>query len=148
MAEKKYHHQDTDSLYALRTADEKSWEEFGELAQEVFKDYMKYTDGTSGIEAKSFQDSGRGCVRCGDQLVYYEEGENGNVLLDCISCHMKQWSADIMPYSQDELKEMDKQAKAMGLDKARNIPDELFRTIPDDVMNEYLTMRIKSKQGY
>lgn len=148
MADKKYHHEDSDSLYALRMEDEKDWAEFGEEAREVFKDFMRYTDGTSGVEAKSFQDSGRGCVQCGDVLVYYEEGENGNVLLDCISCHTKQWNADIMAYSKEELREMDKLAKESGMEKARNIPDELFRQIPDSVINEYMEMRVKSKQGY
>lgn len=146
MTEKKYHHQDSDSLYAKRIADEKAWSEFGEQAQETFKEIVAHTDGT-GDPATSFETTGRGCVRCGDTLVYFEEGENGNVLLECVSCKYKQWSADIMPYSKEELREMDKLAKESGMEKARNIPDELFRTIPTSLVNEYMAMRIRSQQG-
>ncbi len=66
--EKKYEFMDTDNLYGQRKDDEKNWEEFGELAQETFKNWIKYNDGTSGVKAKTWQDSGRGCVRCGGSL--------------------------------------------------------------------------------
>lgn len=146
MADKKYHHQDTDSLYAKRIEDERGWEEFGELAQEIYKDFWKYNDGKSGEEAKTPQDAGRACVRCGGQLMVFEEAENGNILLECISCHYKQWNADIMPYSKEELREMDRLAKEAGAEKAQNIPDMLYRKIPDDLVREYTDMR--KRRGY
>lgn len=145
MVEKKYHHQDTDTLYAKRKEDEKNWEEFGTQAQEVYKDFWRYNDGQSGEKAKSTQDAGRACVRCGGQLMVFEEGENGNILLECRSCQYKQWNADIMPYSKEELKEMDKFAKEAGAEKAQDIPDMLYRTIPDDLVREYMEMRARQR---
>lgn len=148
MADIKYNHQDTDSLYASRKEDEKNWSEFGELAQETFKNWTKYNDGTSGVEAKTWQDAGRGCVRCSGSLMVFEETTNGNVLLECRSCGYQQWNGDIGAYSKEELKQMDKEAKAAGAEKARYYPDELYRTIPDSLILQYMEMREKSQQGY
>lgn len=148
MADKKYHYQDSDSLYAQRQEDEKNWGEFGELAQETFKNWTKYNDGTSGVEAKSWQDAGRGCVRCSGSLMVFEEADNGNVLLECKSCGYHQWNGDIEPYSKEELKQMDKEAKEAGAAGARHLPDELYRTIPDSLILQYVEMREKSRQGY
>ncbi|MGM2632439.1 hypothetical protein [Bacillus cereus group sp. Bce040] len=146
--EKKYEFMDTDNIYGQRKDDEKNWEEFGELAQETFKNWTKYNDGTSGVKAKTWQDSGRGCVRCGGSLMVFEEAENGNVLLECKSCGYHQWNADIAPYSQKELKQMDKEAKQAGATGARHLPDELYRTIPDSLILQYVEMREKRAQGY
>ncbi|MEX3713419.1 hypothetical protein ABFV99_13525 [Cytobacillus horneckiae] len=147
MEKLKFNHQDTDSLYALRKEDEQNWAEFGELAQEVFKNWTKYNDGTSGVPAKTWQDAGRACIQCGGSLMVFEEGENGNVLLECRSCHFKQWNGDIMPDSQEKLKEMDKLAKDAGALGARHLPDEIYKKIPDSLVLECLAMRERRRQG-
>lgn len=147
MVEKKSMYLESDTLFAQRTEDEKNWSEFGELAQEAFKDFTKNTDGTSGVEAKSFQDAGRNCVQCSDILTVFEEFENGNILLQCVNGH-KQWNGDIMAYSKEELKEMNKLAKAEGASAARYYADELYRDIPDSLIIRYTEMREKSRQGY
>ncbi|MES9681710.1 hypothetical protein ABWK22_02095 [Gottfriedia acidiceleris] len=148
MADKKYYFEETENIPALIAEDEKNWSEFGELAQETFKNWTKYNDGTSGIKAKTFQDAGRACIRCSGSLMVFEETTNGNILLECRSCGMKQWNGDIEPDSKEKLKQMDKEAKAAGAAGARHLPDEIYRTIPDSLVLQYVEMREKSRQGY
>ncbi|UOE58238.1 hypothetical protein IRB79_27245 (plasmid) [Cytobacillus oceanisediminis] len=145
--EKKPSHQDQDTLYSQRKEDEKQWGEFGELAQDVFKDWIKHWDGTSGQPAKDWKDGGRACFRCAGSLMIFEESDNGNLLLQCKSCGQHQWLTDVSPYSAEDLKELEKEAREVGA-KARHLPDELYRTIPDSLVLQYTEMRKKRRQGY
>lgn len=145
--DKKYNFEDTDNIQGLVKEDETHWSEFGELAQETFKNWTKYTDGTSGEEAKSWQDAGRGCIRCGGSLMVFEESENGYIMLECRSCGMHQWHTDIEPDSKEKLKQLDKEAKEAGAAGARHLPDEMYRTIPDHLVIRYTEMRKRRLQG-
>lgn len=145
--DKKYQFEDTDNIQGLVKEEETHWSEFGELAQETFKNWTKYNDGTSGEVAKSWHDSGRGCIRCGGSLMVFEESDNGYIMLECRDCGMHQWHTDIEPDSKEKLKQMDKEAKAAGAAGARHLPDEMYRTIPDLLVIQYTEMRNRSLQG-
>lgn len=144
---KKMPWQDDDSLYALRKEDERQWSLFGELAQEVYKDWLKWNDGKSGEPAKSWQDSGRGCPKCAGALMVFQEQENGDLMLQCRNCHTKHWLSDIAPYSVEEMALINEEYDAVGL-PMRHFPDELFRTIPDSLVLEYTQLlRKRREQG-
>ncbi|MCY9308830.1 MULTISPECIES: hypothetical protein [Bacillus subtilis group] len=148
MANKQYIFNDSENFYNQRKTDEELWTEIGDLAQEQYKDLEKKQDGTSGKKAISWQDSGRGCVRCGGSLMVFEETDNGYVLLECRSCGYHQYDTDLKPYTDEEVKQFKKEAKVDGSKtEIRNIPDELFRTIPDILVLQYMEMREKSNQG-
>lgn len=148
MADKKYNFEDTESSYYQRKTDEDLWSEISELAQEQYEKLYHLQDGTSGKQAKSFQDGGRGCVRCGGSLMIFEETENGYLLLECRSCGKKQFHSDIEPNSAELTKMLEEEAKVDGYKgEIRNIPDELYRTIPDSLILEYTQMRERSRQG-
>ena len=133
-------HLEDDTLYALRTQNETDWAEYGELAEETYNNWLKYNDGTSGIEAKSWQDSGRGCIRCSGSLKIIEETEEGYLLLQCNYCAMKQWESDTAPDSLEKQKQFTSEAAAYGA-KYRHLPDEIFRKIPDSLVLSCLRMR-------
>ena len=135
--------QDDDNLLALQRQDEEQWAQFGELAEETYKKFWEYNDGKSGKQAKSTKEGGRDCVRCAGRLKVFEHTDEGYLLLQCKSCGFQQWETDIMPYSADDLKELEKEAKKLGV-SARHIPDELYRTIPDNLVLEYTQMRKQS----
>lgn len=108
MVKKKLWHEDEDTLQAL-------------IDQDI-EDYEKYKlDEFSGIFHKSNNEittnpleQGRNCPRCAGRLRLKEITEkNENVYLFCNSCGLEVFAEDI-DY-QDE------------------IPDKLYRTIPDDV---------------
>lgn len=143
---KKPLYQDDDSLYALRKEDERQWAEFGELAQEVFKDWIKYNDGQSGKEAKSWQDSGRACYKCGNALMIFEMNDAGDLLLQCKKCGTKQWLNDVAPYSQEEIDATTAEAKEVGAE-FQHFPDELYRSIPDSLVNEHMEILRKRRLG-
>ncbi|MFE4029293.1 hypothetical protein ACFX4N_24385 [Priestia sp. YIM B13551] len=147
MADIKYPYQDSEGSYAQRQEDEKNWGEFGELAQETFKNWLKYTEGTSGREAENWQDGGRGCIRCAGSLMIFEESENGYIMLECRDCGMHQWHTDIEPDSKEKLAQWDKEAKAAGAAGARHLSDEIYRKIPDSLVLQYSQMREKKLQG-
>lgn len=137
----KYIFEDTENIYSQQKQDEKTWSDIQDQAQDVFKNWIKYTDGTSGVKAKSWQDSGRGCPRCGGVLTYVEVTDSGAILLECHSCHRQIFNTDIEPYTQKELKQMKKEAKEAGATAVHNTPDELYRLIPDALILEYVNMR-------
>lgn len=139
---KQYDFNDSENFYNQRLKDEKLWTQIGDLAQEQYTGLEKKQDGTSGKKATSWQDSGRGCVRCGGSLMVYEETDNGYLVLECRSCHYHQFDTDIKPYTDEEMKQFKTEAKMDGAKtEARNIPDELFRKIPDSLVIQYMEMR-------
>lgn len=144
--DKKLSYLEDDSLYAKRKNDEQNWSEFGELATEQYKNWAKYQDGQSGIVAKSSDDYvTRSCVKCNGPLKVYEETDNGYVMLQCRKCGFHQWHTDIAPYSKEEKKILEEAAK-ISKTTINNIPDKLYRDIPDSLILEYTEMRKQSQR--
>lgn len=146
----KYHHQEDDSLYALRVKNETDWLEFGELAQKEFENsWMTYMDGTNGKKAKSPKELiQRGCVYCSGFLHIIEETENGHILLECNSCHRWQWQGDTCPDEPEMIEKWKSEAKTDGVNNftPRHLPNELYQSIPDDLILTYMRMRERRQQ--
>lgn len=142
----KYWYQDEESLYQYIKSNEDEWSTWGEKAQEVFDpdNWLKYQDGQSGKAATSWQDSGRRCVYCGDLYRVFEQSEYGDLLLYCDNCGKKVWNMDVTPYSQAELKEMKKYSDGIAI---RDIPDMLYRDIPDDFFMDHMQRLERMRSG-
>lgn len=122
MVDKKMWHEEDDTLQSQIDSDHEDYIEF-EL--DKFKGiYHK----DNGIPAKNHLDLGRNCPRCAGRLELKEITEkNENVLLYCKHCGLQVFAEDI--------------------DFRGDVPDQLYRTIPQSVINYWENFRINRNKN-
>jgi len=130
---------DDESMYNYIKQNEEEWEMWGEEAQRVFEasNWIKYQDGKSGKKATSWEDSGRRCYGCGDLYRVIEVNELGDIYLGCNTCSVRVWNSDISPYTNEEMKELEKHS---GGHPIKHLPDMLHRQISDDYISYHMRL--------
>lgn len=102
-------------------ANEDQWKQIEKLAVEASKvDY----DGL-GEKAKDFKASGRRCPKCGNILKIKEVTENGIYVLNCFDCYIT--------------------VHANDLETTDDVTDHIYRTIPDSLVNYYMSFFEKTR---
>lgn len=107
------------------------WTDYGDEANTVLD-----IDRTGeGLPAKSYKSSGRHCARCSDRLRYKEITEEGTIVVYCPRCGKQYHTDDLNAWETDE----------KGNKIVDQVTDNLYRQIPDDLVNYYMAFFEKAK---